>query len=93
MARENKNLPQIQESFWHCSFCLPAAADVVRKLESCSHFERNLEEFNTVHHLVVVAAQGRSIFDRNDLFIYIPENRDVPLKLREGYGDHRYDYL
>ncbi|GJJ78685.1 beta-1,4-mannosyl-glycoprotein beta-1,4-N-acetylglucosaminyltransferase [Entomortierella parvispora] len=94
MARQNQKLPQIHESCWHCSFCLPKVEDLVRKVESFSHHEYNQGQFKTVPHIVAAASQGRDIFSRQEAtFIYVPDNRDVPLKLREEYEDPRYDYL
>ncbi|KAG0045651.1 hypothetical protein BGZ83_009112 [Gryganskiella cystojenkinii] len=92
MARNNANLTALNNSCWHCTFCLPNMANVVRKLESFSHHEYNLDEFKTQDHIVFQASHGRDILNRiEDDLIHVPNNKDLPLELREN-GD-RYQYM
>lgn len=54
----------IAKGCWHCSYCFPRIADVIRKIESFSHAEYDRMTFKNPAHIVEVTKGGLDIFDR-----------------------------
>src|SRR5256714_4512764 len=70
---------EVWNSGWHCSFCLPSLADVVKKITSFSHTELNRPEIIDPGIILQRVRMGLDIFARGGSDCHrVEDNVDVP---------------
>ncbi|KAF9944426.1 hypothetical protein BGZ70_004653 [Mortierella alpina] len=67
------------EQCHHCSWCFSNITQVLRKMDSWSHQEFNLEKYRDRSWILERAKTGTDPFERSyETYTYIPNNTDVP---------------
>jgi beta-1,4-mannosyl-glycoprotein beta-1,4-N-acetylglucosaminyltransferase len=81
---------EVWNAGWHCSFCLPSLADIVKKITSFSHTEMNRPEIVDPKSILQRVRMGLDVFARGGSDCHrVEDNRDVPaflLKDKERFA-------
>jgi beta-1,4-mannosyl-glycoprotein beta-1,4-N-acetylglucosaminyltransferase len=81
---------EVWNAGWHCSFCLPSLADIVKKITSFSHTEMNRPEIVDPKSILQRVRMGLDVFVRGGSDCHrVEDNRDVPaflLKDKERFA-------
>jgi beta-1,4-mannosyl-glycoprotein beta-1,4-N-acetylglucosaminyltransferase len=81
--RDDPTEEEIWNAGWHCSFCLPNLADIVKKITSFSHTEMNRPEIVDPRNILRRVRMGLDIFARGGADCHRVEgNADVPAFLQ-----------
>ena len=81
--RDDPTGEEIWNAGWHCSFCLPNLADIVKKITSFSHTEMNRPEFVDPRKILRRVRMGLDIFARGGADCHrVEDNADVPAFLQ-----------
>ncbi|KAL8400578.1 hypothetical protein RB594_000830 [Gaeumannomyces avenae] len=78
----------LHDAAWHCSYCFPTVAEIVKKITSFSHTEMDRPEFKDPVKIVERVRNGRDMFERSNC-TRVEHNKDVPefvANNREKYG-------
>jgi beta-1,4-mannosyl-glycoprotein beta-1,4-N-acetylglucosaminyltransferase len=81
---------EVWDAGWHCSFCMPSLADIVKKIMSFSHTEMNRPEIVDPKSILQRVRMGLDVFARGRSDCHrVDDNRDVPaflLRNRERFA-------
>ncbi|CAO3572896.1 unnamed protein product [Mortierella alpina] len=67
------------EQCHHCSWCFSNITQVLRKMDSWSHQEFNLEKYRDRSWILERAKTGTDLFGRSyETYTYVPDNTDMP---------------
>jgi beta-1,4-mannosyl-glycoprotein beta-1,4-N-acetylglucosaminyltransferase len=77
--REDAADGEVWNAGWHCSFCLPSLADMVKKITSFSHTEMNRPEIIDPRNILQRVRMGLDVFARGGSDCHrVEDNADVP---------------
>jgi beta-1,4-mannosyl-glycoprotein beta-1,4-N-acetylglucosaminyltransferase len=83
--RDNAADVEVWNAGWHCSFCLPSLADIVKKITSFSHTEMNRPEIVDPKSILERVRMGLDVFARGGSDCHrVEDNGDVPAFLLEN---------
>ena len=89
--RDNGADGEVWNAGWHCSFCLPGLADIVKKITSFSHTEMNRPEIVDPKSILERVRMGLDVFARGGSDCHrVEDNGDVPAFLLENKETFAY---
>lgn len=76
---------------WHCSSCFATVDEFLTKMASFSHMSMNKQKFRDRHRIANAVREGKDLWERKqDVFVRVEENIDVPRYLLENGDRFRY---